>query len=349
MGIVSLPSQELIPKATKLIRAPTRRITLDIIGTTGFGQNFDSLHHPDNELSQSYNNIFQSNSAAARILQLIGMWVPHWILRRIPSKRNEMIRNSIGKIRGAAQKLLDQKRQKMEKGAAREDHDILSVALESGGFSDANLIDQAMTFLAAGHETTSSTIGWIAYHMSKHPEMQKRLRNEIRENLPALLDPTVPITSTDIDRLPYLHAVLNETLRLTPPVALTLRTAVRDTVIVDHAIPKGTIVTIVPWANNADKNLWGPDALEFNPERWMQPGTANSGGAQSNYAMNTFLHGPRSCIGQQFSKAETACIMAALFGSFELSFPKAGYELDVRGGITSKPKDMLVDMKSVDA
>ena len=91
--------------------------------------------------------------------------------------------------------------------------DILSVALESGGFTDENLIDQLMTFLAAGHETTASAMTWAAYLLAKHPEVQTRLRAEIRENLPSISDTDTTVSSVDIDRLPYLTAVCNEVLR----------------------------------------------------------------------------------------------------------------------------------------
>jgi cytochrome P450 len=91
--------------------------------------------------------------------------------------------------------------------------DILSVALESGGFTDENLIDQLMTFLAAGHETTASAMTWATYLLAKHPEVQARLRAEIRENLPSISDTDTAVSSSDIGRLPYLSAFCNEVLR----------------------------------------------------------------------------------------------------------------------------------------
>jgi cytochrome P450 len=70
-------------------------------------------------------------------------------------------------------------------------------------------------------------------------------------------------------------------------------------------------------------------------------GRANTGGAESNYATTTFLHGPRSCIGKQFAMAEFACLVATLFGRFEIELEDKDYELKIQGGITAKPKGGL--------
>jgi cytochrome P450 len=103
--------------------------------------------------------------------------------------------------------------------------------------------------------------------------VQTRLREEIREKL----DLNGQITSIEIDHLPYLNAVLNETMRIFPPVPLTLRETAHDTTIQGHFIPAATTVVLCPWAVNTSVQLWGPDAREFNPERWLGAGRANSG------------------------------------------------------------------------
>lgn len=182
---------------------------------------------------------------------------------------------------------------------------------------------------------------WAAYLLCKHPNVQKRLREEITAKLPSILDKDFKITSIDIDSLPYLHAVCNEILRVWAPVSLTLRVAANDSSINGHFIPKGTQVMLVPFAINQSKELWGDDAREFKPERWLAEGQANKGGADSNYSFMTFLHGPRSCIGQAFSKAEFACLLAAVVGHFDMEFENGDFEPEIKGGITAKPKGGL--------
>lgn len=224
-------------------------------------------------------------------------------------QRNADIYAAARLIRAMCADLIKEKKEKL---ARKElvDLDILSVALESGAFSDENLIDQLMTFLAAGHETTASAMTWATYLLAKHPEVQARLRAEVREHLPPISSPedTTTVSSMDIDRMTYLNAVCNEVLRYFSPVPLTLRVAACDTSIQGQFVPKGTQIMLVPWAVNKSVSLWGDDALEFNPDRWIPKSSndkqAASGGATSNFAFLSFLHGPRSCIGLSFAKAE---------------------------------------------
>ena len=225
---------------------------------------------------------------------------------------------------------------------------ILSVAIESGGFTDEGLVNQLMTFLIAGHETTASALSFAIYMLCKNPEVQTRLRNEVRSLLPDPRSPKSSISSNDIDSMPYLNAVCNEVLRLYSPVPVTVRVSTQDTTLVGHFIPKGTTIFISPWATNANKDFWGEDAAEFNPDRWLGEGKANTGGIESNYAFLTFLHGPRSCIGQSFAKGEFACLLAAWAGTFETRFANADYVMRVRNGLTPRPKDLEVKVQVLD-
>jgi cytochrome P450 len=82
--------------------------------------------------------------------------------------------------------------------------------------------------------------------------------------------------------------------------------------------------------------------MEFNPDRWLAKGHAQTGGAPSNYANLTFLHGARSCIGKDFAKSELVCLLAVWVGRFEMSFPDGKIpEPDIEGYVTAKPKTGL--------
>jgi len=94
---------------------------------------------------------------------------------------------------------------------------------------------------------------------------------------------------------------------------------------------------LVPWAVNRNPSLWGPDANEFTPERWLQPGTENTGGVDNNFANLTFFHGPRSCIGQGFAKAEFKCLLAALAGSMRWEMADEEENVYPAGVVTTKP------------
>ncbi|KAI1386568.1 cytochrome P450 [Hypoxylon trugodes] len=318
------------------------RVTLDIIGSSGLGRDFGAIQHPDTELNQTYRRVFKP-TRQGQMLQMLAVFLPDWLIGRIPVQRNHDINAAAQTIRNICRDLIREKKDKLSRKELT-DRDILAVALESGVFTEDNLVDQLMTFLAAGHETTASAMTWAIYLLSKYPDIQKRLRAEIRERLPPI-DSDQEVTSLEIDHMPYLNAVCNEVLRYYAPVPLTRREAAVDTEILGQKVPKGTSIMLSPWATNFDPNLWGPDAHEFNPDRWMPKGPDDkrgaSGGASSNYAFLTFLHGPRSCIGLAFARAEFACLLATWAGRFEFAL-KNKEEIDerkivIKGGITARP------------
>ncbi len=321
------------------------RATLDIIGVAGMGKDFNSIADPTNELFRNYRKVTRP-SRAAQIQMIFNMFFPKIVAENIPGKRNQDINEAVMVIRDTARELIRAKKAKLERGEKLDDHDILSTAIESGIFGEEKLIDQVMTFLAAGHETTATAMIWAIYMLSLNPEMQTRLREEVRQHLPTA-EAGAAITAKDIENLPYLNAVCAEVLRYYPPVPLAApREAVQDTTILGRRVPKGTHIYIVPWATNRDERLWGDTASEFQPERWLTNGVANgNGGAKSNFAFETFVHGPRSCIGERFARGEFAALLGAFVGriSFELADEKMRDQtkLDIKGGVTAKPSKGL--------
>ena len=172
--------------------------------------------------------------------------------------------------------------------------------------------------------------------------MQQKLRKEIENALPDDVEsmPAEELAKT-LEQLPYLNGIMHETLRLYPTVPLTMRQALRDTQIGDQIIPKGTDMIIPIWYINRAPEIWGPDATHFRPERWIagndKPNT--NGGASSNYDFMTFLHGPRSCIGQGFAKAELRCLLAVMVRSFEWELAMDDKTVMPRGVITIRPEN----------
>ena len=160
------------------------------------------------------------------------------------------------------------------------------------------------------------------------------------------------MTSETIERISYLNNFCREVLRLFPPVAVTIRVAVKETTICGQHIPEGTTIMIPPWAVNANTELWGSDAADFKPERWERsinrPSLDDDSNKGTIYNFLTFLHGPRSCIGQSFAMGEFQCLVAAWVSAFETELQDPGFVPLVGGGITAKPKDgLLVRLKPV--
>lgn len=143
-------------------------------------------------------------------------------------------------------------------------------------------------------ENTSSALTWASYMLAQHPAMQTRLRCEIQQCIPdprVLSDSSFDAVSL-LESMPYLNCVCNEVMRLFPPVPITTRVAIRDTVVCGQVIPSGTMLWIALWAINRNLQLWGPDSEECVPERWIDSkmGRATmNGGAGSNYSFLTFF------------------------------------------------------------
>lgn len=130
------------------------RATLDIIGVSGVGQDFHALQNPENKLNQTYKSVFNPGRTG-RILQLLGIFLPFWLLKRVPVKRNHEMNDASSYIKQTCRDLIGQKRKAMAE-KERTEVDIVSVALESGGFTDEELVNQMMTFLVAGKTDQSS-------------------------------------------------------------------------------------------------------------------------------------------------------------------------------------------------
>lgn len=141
--------------------------------------------------------------------------------------------------------------------------------------------------------------------------------------------------------MPYLNGIIQETFRLYPIVPMTMRESLRDTQIGEYSVPKGTELIISIWQTNRSPQAWGPDAGQCRPERWIsEDGKPNRhGGAQSNYDFITFLQGPRSCIGQEFAKAEMRCLLAGMVASFTWELAMDNNKVIPRGVVTIKPEN----------
>lgn len=186
------------------------------------------------------------------------------------------------------------------------------------------------------------------YLLTLHPDIQTRLRAEVQAALP--IPTSTEALQNDIDiasileSLPLLNGVCSETLRMFPPVPMTMRESSQDATLLGQPIAAGTILIVAPWAINNSPKLWGPDAHESKPERWIDPHTNKpnqTGGVDTNYAFLTFLHGPRSCIGQGFARAELRALLAAFVGAFEWTMADPTEEIIPAIVITVKPKNGL--------
>ncbi|MQS15067.1 cytochrome P450 [Streptomyces kaniharaensis] len=172
----------------------------------------------------------------------------------------------------------------------------------------AELRDQVLVFLLAGHETTATSLAFALHLLAGHPE-QRRLAQEEAD---AVLAGRAPIAS-DLEALPYVTRVLKEAMRLYPAASLIGRRSVAETVIGGHVVPGGSQVLVVPWVTHRHPDHWEePD--RFDPDRFLPEREK----ARHRYAWLPFGGGPRACIGQHFSMLEAVLALAMLLRDFDV-------------------------------
>ncbi|CEJ61736.1 Putative Cytochrome P450 monooxygenase [Penicillium brasilianum] len=318
------------------------RLTLDIIGPAAMGRDFRSLQNSDNPVAESFLRILEPTTEKMAFLAM-NFTLPQWIAQRVPWRLNQVIANETGFLRNLCNDIVREKREMLatSKASAKDlEADILGTMMLGGDFSDTELVDQMLTFLAAGHETTAAALTWACYLLTLHPEVQTRLRTEIRTKIPSA---THPITHADLESLPLLNGVCQEVLRLYPTVPVTIREAICNTTVAGKHVPRGTRLILCPYAINRAPIFWGEHGEEFLPERWIDTDKAgnqipnNNGGASTNFAQITFLHGQRACIGKDFARAELRCAVAGVVGRFAFEMQDPKQEIHIAGAVTTKP------------
>lgn len=232
---------------------------------------------------------------------------------------------------------------------------LFIVAISVTSFAHPIIINDYSTL---SHDTTSASLSWACFLLVQHPRWKQALRKEVQEAGLSWVSGDTSEGQADhlarqLESLPVLNGVLHETLRLYPTVPVTTRVAICDTKVGSQAIPRGTEILISPWLVNRSSALWDTSekvAGAFDPGRWVDEGGRpnNHGGAGTNYAIQTFLHGPRSCLGQGFAYAELRCLLAAMALRFDWTLDMEEHDVVPAGAITIRPLNGLyLRVKSV--
>jgi cytochrome P450 len=197
----------------------------------------------------------------------------------------------------------------VREGRARTERgdDLLSMLLEAqdedgSGMTDIQLRDEAMTLFLAGHETTALTLSWAWYLLAQHPEIEEKLAVEWASVLGGRLP-----TPDDIPRLTYTDQVIQEAMRVYPPVYLIGREPLADVELGGFRVQRGTTVFFSQWVSHRDPKFFD-DPESFRPERWAD-GLAKR---IPKYAYYPFGGGPRACIGNTFAMMESVLLLATL-------------------------------------
>lgn len=234
--------------------------------------------------------------------------------------------------------IIAERRMKVEDG----DSDLLGIMLhtphpETGArLDDLNIRHQILTFLVAGHETTSGALSFALYYLSR----DRALMAEAHAEVDAILgsDPDTEPTFEQVAKFRYLRRVLDEGLRLWPTAPAFTRSPREETMIAGKYSmrPEDWAIVLLPMIHR-DKAVWGDDAEEFKPERFLP---ANSRG-RLPHTYKPFGTGERSCIGRQFALHEAILVLARMLHRYDLT-PDPDYELEVAERLTLMPEGFFL-------
>ena len=190
---------------------------------------------------------------------------------------------------------------------------------------DSQLIDEVLTLIVAGHETTASTLNWAWYLISQHPEVEQRLSNELN---------TLTTCSEfgDLSRFLYTRQIIDETMRLYPAGWLVTRKALRNDRLGEYFVPAGTEIYVPPYFIQRHPDLWEePD--RFNPDRFRPDNSRH----RHRLATIPFSAGPRNCIGEHFARIEMQIHLMTIARYLRMRYiPSRPIELEAGVNLRSK-------------
>jgi cytochrome P450 len=195
---------------------------------------------------------------------------------------------------------------------------LTHIADEDGNtFSDADIVNHMIFLMMAAHDTSSSTMSTMAYHLAANPEWQDRLREEGDR-----LIGDAPLDIDTLDKLKTFDLVIHEALRMVTPLPFNVRRAVRDTSIQGYFVPAGTNINLWPGMNHMLPELWD-DPEKFDPDRFAEPRSEQK---RHRYAFAPFGGGAHKCIGLVFGQLEIKSVMHRLLRNYRLELPHPGYK-----------------------
>lgn len=290
------------------LHALYHRFTLDSIGEIAFGVNIGSLKDPSIPFARAFDGA--QYCVDKRIFN--PFW---WLFPFAPNER--LVKRNVAIMDKFSYDLINERR---STGEYKHKTDVLSTFMKGNDqwaeseegradgqalYSDKYLRDVIMNFIIAGRDTTAQALSWTTYMLTQHPEVEQRMRQEMWEVLGP--DKAAP-GYDDIKSMVYTSAVVKETLRLYPSVPKDGKMCMKDDVWPDGTVvKKGWLAVYLPYVSGRMTSLWGPDAEEFKPQRFVDEP------APSAYKYTVFQAGPRTCLGQNMALLEAVSVLCLVY------------------------------------
>jgi cytochrome P450 len=251
------------------------------------------------------------------------------IPRQVPTPHNRRVQEALDRLESMVYGLIAERR-----GREEAHDDLLSLFMlaedEDAGrrMTDREIRDELLTFVIAGHDTTSNLMSWALYLLSKHPSIRRKLREEVVAKVAG----RVP-TLEEARELTYTSQVIDETLRLYPPAWVVEREPIEDDVIDGYYVEAGNVVSTGPYFIHHNAGVWkNPEG--FDPDRFAAGGEAES---LHRYAHFPFGGGPRKCVGADFALLEARLLLAAIVKNYDVDLQPASF-VEAEGTVTLYPK-----------
>ncbi|EFJ27842.1 hypothetical protein SELMODRAFT_94751 [Selaginella moellendorffii] len=287
------------------ISAEARKLTGDVISHTAFGTSYLKGQRVFVILTKEIPDLFP-------ILFRFSWILPGF--RFLPFPVNLKLWKFHQELDSLITGIIDERRESVKCGRSDSyGNDLLGLMLKecdssNSKFTNKDLIEECKTFYFAGHETTASLLTWTLMLLGGYPEWQDRARAEVHE-----VCGTETPDGENVSKLKLIGAILYETLRLYPPAVEMTRECMVETWLQDLHVPKGVTLAFQVIGMHHDKELWGEDATEFNPDRFKD-GISNA--CKHPNAFIPFSLGPRVCVGQSFAMIEAKVILAMILQRF---------------------------------
>jgi cytochrome P450 len=300
------------------VNEPFTLLTAEVISQIMFGYRLGPSGWTLYEAFKEY----QASAGRVHVAELVGF--PGWLPR--PGRRRARL--AVEKFDSVLLEIIATARRRGVEAPDDMLNMLLSFRDEAGQPMSPELVrDEVASIFLAGHETTAITLAWAFYLLDRHPAAEERVHEEVDR----VLGGRAP-RFEDLERLTYCRAVIDETLRLFPPVHVFSRQALGEDEVCGQRVPKGSFVTVSSWVLHRHK-LWWQDPQEFQPERFL-PENAHK---VDRFAYIPFGTGPRVCLGKHLGLLEATLLFAMTARDFRLRL-KPGASVEPLGRMTLRPR-----------